>query len=130
QNADDADVFTVMRQSRAKPAMPPDDQVDLYTLLRRPVQLLDHLDVVERVHLVDDPAVSVLLLESNFPAHELLEGPTHLPGRHDQTAVMLLRYVPGEVVEEVCHVERQVRITRQEPDVRVLPGRLRVVVAG
>ena len=119
-----ADVLRDLRNAGAKTADASDEQVDRGSGARGEVQRVDHLGVHERVHLQNDLAVLGLGLR---PDHLQEPGAEH--GRSDeQPAIVVLPAVARQGVEQIRHVGRDLGLGRQQADVLVDRGGLRVVV--
>ncbi len=55
--------------------------------------------------------------------------PLEIAGRHEERAVVVGAAVSGEVIEQLRRIGTDVGVAREDPEVFVDPGRLRVVVA-
>src|SRR5207244_10344681 len=97
---------------------------------RRLVQRLDRALIREGVHLHRDPRRLARLVRPDGLL-DLVEDPgAQVVGRDEDLAEALRPREPGEGVEEVGEIGRDVLVSREERDVLVQPRRPRVVVAG
>ena len=106
------------------------DDVDPDAGLRRPVERVDRGLVDDRVELEDDPGLVPNLGVPDLALDELEEPRPEAVRRDEQPPEVALPGEAGQDVEEVRHVGAQLRPAREQSEVRVEAGGLRVVVAG
>src|SRR5262249_1437492 len=124
------DVLRDAGHARTQRAHASDDQVDLHSGARGPVQSLDDLRLDERVHLRDDsgrpPRTRVCCLARPLRDDCVMHAERGL----DQAVQLRSLSQTRELQEQLVHVLPDLVVTGQNAVVRVRPRRLRVVVAG
>jgi hypothetical protein len=120
----------ITRMFSLTPAGAAHDEVDLHSGARSLVQRLADLRVLERVHLRDDAPLGAAAGQLDLGLDQLQEPPAHVDRSDQDLAVALVPRAAGQEVEQVHEVGTDVLAAGEEPQIRVEPGGVRVIVAG
>ena len=106
-----------------------DHEIDRHARPRRLAQRLDHLGIIQLVHLGDDARGPAGPMIGRLAGDQIDEPMAHARRRHQQPLKGWLCRAPGQVMKQVDDIGGDRGIARQEPDVRVESRRLDVIVA-
>ena len=126
----DPDGVAEPRHARLQRADAPHQQVDGHPGLAGTVQRVDDLLVDDRVDLDPDAAGDAFSRVLGFGVDALEQRLAQVQGGDQEPLELLLDRVTGEFVEQSGEVLADLVIRRQQPQVFVKSGGLRVVVAG
>ena len=130
EDAADADVLALARDTRDEATDAPDHEVYLHAGLRGLVEGLDDVGVDQAVHLREDGRLPAVLRRRGFRIDEVDDAAMEMERRHQEVLELRLGQIPRQDVEEQAHVGRDFLVGREQGEVRVEPRGLGIVVAG
>src|ERR1017187_4666873 len=109
---------------------PAHDQLDVDAAAARPIEGRDAGRIDDRIDLQDDPGGPAGRRVADLAVDQFDYPGPHPVGGHEQAPERPLAGEPGQDIEQVGHVGPDLGPTRQQANVDIQPGGLRVVVAG